>query len=119
VYVFPSKLAFRNLYSPLNQSILTLLLALGLATILILIRSSFRVAELSEGFGSSLANNQVTFMVLEGGMVASAIILLTVLHPGLVFERKGWGNAGWSFSGKPISSKNPREKLHHFEKHTQ
>jgi hypothetical protein len=95
------------------------MLALGLATLLILIRSSFRVAELSEGFASALANNQVTFMVLEGGMVASAVILLTVLHPGLVFERKGWKDAGWSFSGKPISKDDPQEKLQHSEKHIQ
>lgn len=92
-------------------------LALGFTTLLILIRSSFRVAELSEGFGSALANNEVTFMVLEGGMVASAVILLTVIHPGLVFERKGWKEAGWTLSGKSMTKTVSQEKLEHPSKH--
>jgi hypothetical protein len=69
-------------------------LGLGFTTLFFLIRSSFRVAELSEGFGSALANNEVMFMVLEGGMVASAVILLTKMPPGLVFAREGWKEAG-------------------------
>ncbi|KAL5329471.1 hypothetical protein ACEPPN_002985 [Leptodophora sp. 'Broadleaf-Isolate-01'] len=80
------------------------LYCLGSSTLLILIRSSFRVAELSEGFGSGLANNEVTFMVLEGGMIAAAVILLTALHPGLVFGSQGWKDAGWTISGKPLIS---------------
>jgi hypothetical protein len=96
---------------PLLFKILNLLLALGFTTLLILIRSSFRVAELSEGFGSALANNEVTFMVLEGGMVASAVILLTVMHPGLVFGRKGWKEAGWTLYGKSSGRDDTREKL--------
>jgi hypothetical protein len=39
-------------------------------------------------------------MVLEGGMVAAAVILLTVLCPGLVFGREGWQEAAWTLSGK-------------------
>jgi len=101
----PPSLVYLNVFFPIFailQPRLTLRnLGLGFATLLILIRSSFRVAELSEGFGSALANNEVTFMVLEGGMVASAVILLTAMHPGLVFERKGWKEAGWTLSGKP------------------
>jgi RTA1 like protein len=99
-------------FSSLDPDHTDRLLALGFTTLLILIRSSFRVAELSEGFGSALANNEVTFMVLEGGMVALAVILLTVMHPGVVFGRKGWKEAGWSFSGKPIRKSDTKEKLH-------
>ena len=91
-------------------------LALAFATLAILIRSSFRVAELSEGFGSELANNEVTFMILEGGMVAIAVILLTFMHPGLVFERKGWKASGWTFSGKPVSDGITHEKVEHVGK---
>jgi hypothetical protein len=70
-------------------------LGLGFATLLSLDphSSSFRGAKLSEGFGNALANNEVTFIALEGGMVASAVIMLTAMHPGLVFERKGWKEA--------------------------
>lgn len=56
--------------------------ALAISTVAILIRCSFRVAELSGGFGGSLANNQVSFMILDGAMMAIAVILLTTAHPG-------------------------------------
>ncbi|KAK5027392.1 RTA1 like protein [Exophiala sideris] len=56
--------------------------ALAIATVAILIRCSFRVAELSKGFGSSIANNQVEFMVLDGAMMSIAVMVLTLGHPG-------------------------------------
>ena len=66
-----------------------------IATITILIRSSFRVAELSQGFRGKLANDEVTFMILEGTMVAIACISLTVVHPG--FALKGqWKQFGFT-----------------------
>ena len=58
--------------------------AIGICTIAILIRCSFRVAELSRGFGGSIANNEVLFMILDGMMMAIVIILLTVAHPGMI-----------------------------------
>ncbi len=62
------------------------ILALVLATVTILIRSIFRVAELTGGFHGALWNNEVDFMVLDGVMVAVASICLTVFHPGLAFH---------------------------------
>ena len=56
--------------------------ALAIATVAILIRCSFRVAELSKGFGSSIANNEVEFMVLDGAMMSIVVIVLTLGHPG-------------------------------------
>jgi len=50
-------------------------------------------------------------MVLERSMVASAVILLTTMPPGLVFAREGWKEAGWSFSGKPIARGMSQYKL--------
>lgn len=69
---------------------------MALATLLILTRSIFRVAELSKGFTSSLANDEVTFMVLEGAMIVLATAVLTAVHPGRAFGVK-WANAGWKF----------------------
>ncbi|MCJ1478075.1 hypothetical protein MMC13_006750 [Lambiella insularis] len=63
--------------------------ALGLATITIYVRSCFRVAELQSGFNGALANEEVPFMILEGGMVSIATIALTGAHPGLIFG-KSW-----------------------------
>ncbi|KAL3440507.1 RTA1 like protein-domain-containing protein [Aspergillus insuetus] len=71
----------------------------GLATICIYIRSVFRVAELSDGFDSHLANDEVTFMVLEGAMISiAAMALSTWGHPGIGFRGQ------WSELDYPIFS---------------
>ncbi|CAG7978594.1 unnamed protein product [Penicillium nalgiovense] len=65
------------------------LLGLTTAVSTILIRSSFRVAELQGGFDSKLANDETALMILEGAMVSIACICLTGLHPGLLVG-KNW-----------------------------
>jgi hypothetical protein len=67
-----------------------------LATIFILTRSIFRVAELAKGFQSKLANEEIPFMVLEGGMIILATTCLTIAHPGRALGEK-WGDAGWKW----------------------
>jgi hypothetical protein len=74
-------------------------LALSLATLCIFIRSIFRVAELSGGFKGSLANNEVSFMILDGTMVIIACITLTVMHPGFAFGAV-WQEANFTFRVK-------------------
>ena len=69
---------------------------LAVATLTLFIRSTFRVAELSGGFDGSLANNQVSFMILEGAMVTIAAGCLTFLHPGLVYK-DSWSAANFHF----------------------
>ncbi|KAL8976112.1 MAG: hypothetical protein Q9205_007820 [Flavoplaca limonia] len=78
--------------------------SLSLATLCIYIRSIFRVAELQEGFDGHLANDEITFMILEGAMVAIASIALTVPHPGMVFGQN-WkiAKARAAASGEKIS----------------
>ncbi|KAI9694267.1 MAG: hypothetical protein M1820_009070 [Bogoriella megaspora] len=66
------------------------------ATILILIRSIFRVVELQGGFDGTVANNEASFMVFEGPMIILAVGALTVCHPGLAL-RGAWQTAAWSF----------------------
>lgn len=60
--------------------------SLFIATVLIFVRSVYRVAELWDGFGSHLANDEVTFMIFEGPMIIIAVTLMTVFHPGRVFD---------------------------------
>lgn len=72
---------------------------LGLATLTIFIRSVFRVAELSGGFHGALANNQLSFMILEGVMIVVATSCLTFMHPGVCFQGL-WSAANFSFRGK-------------------
>jgi hypothetical protein len=72
------------------------LCSLALATVCIFIRSVFRVAELSGGFKGHLANNQISFMILDGVMVIIASFTLTVMHPGRGFGRV-WNEANFTF----------------------
>lgn len=73
--------------------------SLGVATLTIFIRSVFRCAELSEGFDGPMANDEVTFMVLEGAMICVAVIALTVFHPGIVWKGQ-WHDAVWHVRSK-------------------
>jgi hypothetical protein len=94
-----------GMQSPLNPAFAELrakrsfapifIVAIFTAGLFIFIRSVFRCAELSGGFNGPLANDEVTFMVLEGTMIALACILLTVFHPGLAVGTEGWSAASW------------------------
>ncbi|KAL4984490.1 RTA1 like protein-domain-containing protein [Aspergillus falconensis] len=67
---------------------------LGIATLVIFIRSIFRVAELNGGFGSELANDEVSFMILEGAMMVIACGWMSLFHPGLFLSRGDWKDPG-------------------------
>ena len=60
---------------------------MAVATLAIFIRSCFRIAELQGGFGGKLANQQISFIILEGAMIAISALALTIAHPGFVFKR--------------------------------
>lgn len=62
------------------------LVALGLATFCIFIRSIYRVAELSEGWTGALIKNQHLFIGFEGAMVVVAVLVLNAFHPGYCFR---------------------------------
>jgi hypothetical protein len=71
----------------------------GVATLVIIIRFVYRCLELREGFDGELANDEVTFMILEAAMIAIAVIALTVFHPGAVWKGQ-WNEAVWSTRSK-------------------
>ena len=83
-----------DLYS--SRKFKTFLWSLAVATLCIFIRSVFRVAELSEGFKGHLANNQISFMILDGTMVIIGCFALTIYHPGRGFGRL-WDEANFTF----------------------
>jgi hypothetical protein len=86
------------------------LAGLCVTTLTIFIRSVFRVAELSGGFHGPLANNQISFMILEGAMVCIACLCLTILHPGVCFQGE-WRAANFKFAGKRPNSKGKEVSL--------
>ena len=76
------------------------LCGLAAATLTIFTRSVFRCAELSGGFRGRLANQQISFMILEGAMICIAVVCLTIFHPGLVFGEI-WQVAAWNIRHMP------------------
>lgn len=79
--------------------------ALGLATVLLFVRTFFRAIELSQGFGGKPANNEIEFMVLDGTMVIIASTLLTILHPGIGLG--DWNRLAFTFF-KPKPPQKPK-----------
>lgn len=88
---------YANLYR--SRRFTAFICGLCLATLTIFIRSVYRVAELSGGFRGPLANNQVSFMILEGVMIIIATSCLTFLHPGISFQGV-WAEANFSLRGR-------------------
>jgi hypothetical protein len=84
---------------------------LPIAVFTIFIRSCFRVAELSGGFHGKLANQEVTFMILEGTMIIIAVLALTFVHPLFAFSG-AWSNAGWSLRGRPQKGEDSEKDDH-------
>ncbi|KIW97467.1 uncharacterized protein Z519_01051 [Cladophialophora bantiana CBS 173.52] len=85
------------------------LIGIAAAVITITVRSSYRLAELQDGFNGQLANDEVTFMILEGPMIIIAVTGLTAWHPGLVLGQKLWSDAGFHFRTKKASLNHYKE----------
>ncbi|KAK9320887.1 RTA1 like protein-domain-containing protein [Lipomyces orientalis] len=86
----PKHVELRN-----SRLFLVFLWGLAVAISCIFARSVYRVAELSQGFHGTLANQQVTFMILEGAMIFIAAGAQTLLHPGYCFQGS-WDAANFS-----------------------
>lgn len=81
--------------------------AIAIATIAIQIRSIFRCAELSGGFSGKLANDQVSFMILEGGMMIIALIAMTSFHPGFAMGDAFFVKAGKGDHSRIVNTQDP------------
>ncbi|KAI8304298.1 hypothetical protein K4K59_012821 [Colletotrichum sp. SAR11_240] len=68
--------------------------AFSAATLLVYLRTCFRLAETAEGLGGHLYSNEVYFGVLEFAPVALAVILFAIWHPGRCVAKKVSGGLG-------------------------
>ncbi|KZL85949.1 parasitic phase-specific protein psp-1 protein [Colletotrichum incanum] len=59
---------------------------MALAIILILVRCSYRLVKLRNGYRGDLIRDEPIFIALEGVMVLSAVLCLMISHPGFVFK---------------------------------
>lgn len=53
------------------------------------------------GLDSDLANDEIAFLVLEGAMVAIAVIALSVSHPGVAFKGL-WSKANFQLVNRRL-----------------
>jgi hypothetical protein len=60
--------------------------ALSLAAFLILWRSAFRVAELSEGWSGAIMGDQGMFIGFEGVLIVVAVWVLLIFHPAFCMK---------------------------------
>ncbi|KAK2590953.1 hypothetical protein QQS21_011372 [Conoideocrella luteorostrata] len=65
-----------------KNSLVTFTATFSIATLLIYMRTIFRLAETAEGLMSTLQTNEVYFACLEFMPVALALLLLAIWHPG-------------------------------------
>ena len=64
---------------------------LVLAFITVFTRCCYRIGEMAGGWGNPVMQNQTYFIVLDGVMVLTASLCLTILHPGYCFPRLATG----------------------------
>ncbi|KAH7152052.1 RTA1 like protein-domain-containing protein [Dactylonectria estremocensis] len=63
-------------------------IAFAVATLLIYLRTCFRLAETAQGLGGALSSNEIYFACLEFAPVAGAVLLFAVWHPGRCVGRR-------------------------------
>lgn len=59
----------------------------SIVVILIYVRTIYRMVETILGFDSYLFQNEIYFNILEGVMIATAALIITILAPGIVYGR--------------------------------
>ncbi|KAF4453689.1 hypothetical protein F53441_3698 [Fusarium austroafricanum] len=63
--------------------------ALAVAYVAIIIRCIYRIPEMQMGWGSTLMQNETTFLILDGAMILIAVWTLTIFHPYFFFPYMG------------------------------
>lgn len=67
---------------------------LALTSALLMVRSSYRVAELADGFAGELIQTEWALDALDGGMIAACMFIVNFLHPGYLqakTQNDNWG----------------------------
>ncbi|KAI2624867.1 RTA1-domain-containing protein [Hypoxylon sp. NC1633] len=75
---------FAGIYN--SWSFKAFLSAFSFATLLLILRTAYRVIVIAEGYESSIAQSDVLFLVLDGAMVLLATLSLLVFFPGRILR---------------------------------
>ncbi|CDO68773.1 hypothetical protein BN946_scf184989.g39 [Trametes cinnabarina] len=72
-----------------------MIVGLAFAAVFLFIRSIYRVAELSNGWGGKIITTEVYFNVFDGAMIVLAMYTMNALHPGLLLgHARTWHTHG-------------------------
>ncbi|PIL31920.1 transporter [Ganoderma sinense ZZ0214-1] len=63
-----------------------LLVGIVIPTVLVYIRSIYRIAEFADGFNGSIAHNQTLFIVFDAVFIFLALVTLNFNHPGILLQ---------------------------------
>ncbi|KAJ7743906.1 RTA1-domain-containing protein [Mycena maculata] len=72
----------------LDPKLKTMIAALAFSTLVLFIRSIYRIIELATGWNGRIIHTEVYFNVLDGGMVVLAIFTINFAHPGRLLGTK-------------------------------
>ncbi|KAI0724596.1 RTA1-domain-containing protein [Cerioporus squamosus] len=67
---------------PVDRHMKMLLAGITISTVLIYIRSVYRIIEFADGFNGKIAHTQVLFNVFDGMLVTLSMYTLNFMHPG-------------------------------------
>ncbi|KAJ7503850.1 RTA1-like protein [Mycena galericulata] len=96
----PARATGRNERGQLDPKLKTMIAALAFSTLVLFIRSIYRIIELATGWHGRIIHTEVYFNVLDGGMVVLAIFTINFAHPGRLLGSL----RTQAYSGKPIDS---------------
>lgn len=95
-----------------QKSFRCFLFAIAVAFITIFARCVYRIPELAFGWRSELMRDEVDFIVLEGAMIVTAVVVLTIFHPGYCFPALAKaGDKSKSVRGKSIYDDSDAEMM--------
>ncbi|KAJ6558859.1 RTA1-domain-containing protein [Mycena vulgaris] len=70
----------------LNLRLKIMLLALAFSTIVLVVRSVYRIVELAGGWDGPIIRTEIYFNIFDGAMVVLAIFTLNFAHPGMLLR---------------------------------
>ncbi|KAJ6624747.1 RTA1-like protein, partial [Mycena sp. CBHHK59/15] len=75
-----------SIRATMDKNLKIMICALVFSTIVLFIRSIYRIIELATGWDGRIIHTEVYFNVLDGGMVVLAIFTMNLFHPGMFLE---------------------------------
>ena len=94
-----------------KKSFRCFMFAIALAFITIFARCVYRIPELAGGWRSELMREELDFIILEGAMIVTSVVALTLCHPGYCFPvLSSTGTKAKSIRGKSIYDDDDEDK---------